>query len=76
VVLFGLQWLIRLAMLPVIIRRKPQPATCLAWLTIIFLLPFVGLAAYLLIGEVRLGSRRIRRHARVADLLARAEKKK
>ncbi len=43
-----LEWLIRLVMLPVIVRRKNQPATCLAWLTIVFLVPFVGLVLYLL----------------------------
>jgi cardiolipin synthase len=61
-------------MLPVVIRRKTQPAVCLAWLTIIFLVPFVGMAAYLLIGEIRLGARRIRRHARDVDILARADR--
>jgi cardiolipin synthase A/B len=72
-VLFWLQWLVRLVMLPVVIRRKSQPAVCLAWLTIIFLVPFVGLAAYLLIGEVRLGARQIRRHARDVDVVAKAD---
>ena len=56
------------------IRRKSQPAVCLAWLTIIFLVPFVGLAAYLLIGEIRLGARRIRRHAREVDVVAKADR--
>ena len=54
-VLFWVEWLIRLVMLPIVIRRKSQPAVCLAWLTIIFLVPLVGLVAYLLIGEVRPG---------------------
>jgi cardiolipin synthase len=72
VVLVCLEWLVRLVMVPVVIRRKSQPASCLAWLTIISLLPFVGLATYLLIGEVRLGLRRIRRHARDVKVVARA----
>jgi len=72
--LFWLEWLVRLGMLPVVIRRKGQPAVCLAWLTIIFLVPFVGLAAYVLIGEVRLGARRIRRHARDVDVVAKADR--
>jgi cardiolipin synthase len=74
VVLFSLAWLVRLVMLPVVIRRKAQPAACLAWLTVIFLVPFVGLPAYLLIGEVRLGARRIRRHARDVNVLAKADR--
>src|SRR4051794_40815656 len=61
-------------MLPVVIRRKTQPAVCLAWLTILFLLPLVGLAAYVLVGEVRLGARRMRRHARDVNVLDRADR--
>ena len=73
-VVFWLEWLVRLVMLPVVVRRKSQPSVCLAWLTIIFLAPFLGLAAYLLFGEVRLGARRIRRHAREVDVVARADR--
>jgi cardiolipin synthase len=61
-------------MLPLVVRRKSQPAVCLAWLTIIFLIPFVGLAAYLLIGEVRLGYRRTRRHAREVDIVGKVDR--
>jgi cardiolipin synthase len=71
-VLFWVEWTIRLVMLPVVVRRKAQPSVCLSWLTVIFLVPFVGLAAYLLIGEVRLGARRVRRHARQVDVTSRA----
>ena len=70
----GLRWTVRLMMLPVVVRRKSQPSVCLAWLTIISLAPFLGLAAYLLFGEVRLGARRIRRHAREVDVVARADR--
>lgn len=73
-VFFWLEWVVRLAMLPVVIRRKTRPEVCLAWLTIIFLVPFVGLAAYLVIGEIRLGARRIRRYARDVDVVARADR--
>jgi cardiolipin synthase len=73
-VIFCLEWLVRLVMLPVVVRRKSQPAVALAWLTIIFLLPLVGLALYLLIGEVRLGARRVRRHARDVDVVSRADR--
>src|SRR4051794_25918997 len=61
-------------MLPIVVRRKAQPVVCLAWLTIIFLVPFVGLAAYLLFGEVRLGARRLRRYARDVNVLAKADR--
>ena len=57
------EWLIRLTMLPVIVLRKEKPATCLAWLTIVFFEPWIGLAMYLLVGETRLGRRRLARRS-------------
>jgi len=53
------EWIIRLTMLPVIVLRKEKPATCLAWLGIVFFEPWIGLGLYLLIGENRLGRRRL-----------------
>ncbi len=53
------EWAIRLTMLPVIVLRKEKPTTCLAWLAIVFFEPWIGLALYLLIGENRLGRRRL-----------------
>ena len=53
------EWAIRLTMLPVIVLRKERPTTCLAWLAIIFFEPWIGLAIYLLVGENRLGRRRL-----------------
>ena len=55
------EWVIRLTILPVIVLRKERPATCLAWLAIVFFEPWVGLVLYLLIGENRLGRRRLKR---------------
>ena len=43
-----------------------QIQTKMAWLMVIFFQPWIGLAAYLLIGENRLPLRRIREHALVA----------
>lgn len=58
------KWLICLVMLPVVVLRKQQPGAALVWLAIIFLAPWTGLVLYLLIGENRLGRRRLeeRRH--------------
>jgi len=53
------RWLICIVMLPTIVLRKREPAPCLAWLAIVFLEPWLGLIAYLLIGENRLGRRRV-----------------
>lgn len=58
------EWCVRIVMVPIVLRRKFHPSTALAWLTIIFFLPEVGLVLYLLIGENRLGRRRVRRHRR------------
>ncbi len=59
--LFVSEWAIRLTMLPVIVLRKEKPATCLAWLAIVFFEPWIGLGLYLLIGENRLGRQRLAR---------------
>ena len=65
------EWVIRLTMLPVIVLRKEKPATCLAWLTIVFFEPWIGLGLYLLIGENRLGRRRLaRRRSRRSQIEA------
>ncbi len=57
------EWVIRIIMLPIIVLRKERPATCLAWLTIVFFEPWIGLGFYLLIGENRLGRRRLARRS-------------
>ncbi len=45
------EWIIRVIMLPVIVLRKHRPVTALAWLSIVFLEPWIGLGAYLLSGR-------------------------
>ncbi len=60
------EWLIRLIMLPVVVqRRRPTPA--LAWLVVIFLLPWIGMGLYLLVGGQRLGFLRRRRYRHVTQ---------
>lgn len=58
-------WVIRIGMIPVILRRRFASGTALAWLGIIFMLPEVGLVLYLLIGVSHLGKRRARSHYQV-----------
>ena len=58
------EWVICLVMLVVVTRRR-QPNSAMAWLLVIFFLPWVGLVLYLLIGEHRLPRRRTKRHARL-----------
>ena len=49
----------------IIVRSRSTPAVRLAWLVVILAVPGVGIAAYLLVGEVRLGRRRRRRYASI-----------
>lgn len=57
-----IEWGIRLVMVAVILRKRFAPATALAWLCLVFFLPELGLVLYLLLGDSRLGRRRVRRH--------------
>jgi cardiolipin synthase len=63
------EWVMRLVMLVVVTRRR-QPASAMAWLLVIFFLPWLGLVLYLLIGSNRLPRRRIEQKALVLGELA------
>lgn len=52
-------WIIRICMIPVIGMRKDDPTTCLAWVAVIFLSPWLGLVLYLLVGEHGLSRPRV-----------------
>lgn len=56
------EWGIRILMVPVILRRRFTPATSMAWLSLIFFIPVLGLVVYGLVGANRLGKRRTRLH--------------
>jgi cardiolipin synthase len=55
-------WCIRAAMVPILLRREFAPGAAIAWLGILFLHPYIGLALYMTIGETRLGPGRAQRH--------------
>ena len=55
------EWVLRIVMFAVVLRRRFAPGMALAWLTIIFLEPLVGGTLYALVGDRRLGRRRARR---------------
>ncbi len=57
-------WIIRLIMV-VVVTRHHRPNSALAWLLVIFIIPWVGLILYLLVGSNRLPRRRIERHSRL-----------
>lgn len=59
-----LEWIIRVVMVPVILRRRLAPTTSLAWLSIIFFLPIVGMPLYLLFGVNYIGRTRRAAHQR------------
>lgn len=50
----------------ILIRSRGTPAVRLAWLVIVFAVPVIGVIAFLLVGEVRLGRRRGERHRLIA----------
>ncbi len=53
----------------VILRPHREPASRIAWIVLILLLPVIGLLAYLLLGETNIGRRRVRRlHEVLASL--------
>ena len=53
VVVLASDWAIRLGMLTIVPMRR-GPTAAMAWLLLIFAFPWIGLAAYLLIGSTRL----------------------
>ena len=66
--LSAIEWTLRLAMLPVVTRRRPA-SSAMAWLLIIFFQPIIGVVLYLLIGEYRLPRRRVRLHTRLNEAM-------
>jgi cardiolipin synthase A/B len=58
--LIATEWLIRLSLIVVVILRRRPVSVSLAWITILVATPVFGALLYLLIGENRLGTRRIR----------------
>lgn len=59
------RWIIRLTMIVVVLRRRLPPATAIAWLAAIFLLPILGTILYVLIGTHALGRKRRRLHRNI-----------
>lgn len=63
-------WVIRIVMLAVVIQKR-RPAAAVAWLLVIFFLPWPGLILYLLIGNDRVPQRRLQRHGRLLTTIRR-----
>jgi cardiolipin synthase len=61
------EWIVRLALAGrIIMLRRPVPVS-LAWLCVVAFLPVIGLVSYLLIGENRMGRRRMRRYDAISQ---------
>lgn len=45
----------------VLLRPHREPASRIAWIVVIVAMPVVGIAAYILLGEVNIGRRRVER---------------
>jgi len=54
-------------------RRRTSPEVRIGWIMLLLAVPIFGTVVYLLIGDTRLGARRIRRHRRIIDALDRPE---
>jgi len=64
---FIVQWAIRIGIGLLIVMRRRSPASALAWLVLVAMLPIPGMILYFLIGENRLGARDVERYRRVVD---------
>jgi cardiolipin synthase len=62
-------WLLRAAMIPVVLRRQFAPGAAIAWLGIVFLHPYVGVILYFLISESKLRPGRIELHHQIVAQL-------
>lgn len=62
-------WTIRIIAL-VVIPRDRKPTAAMAWLLAIFLIPFIGIVLYLLIGNIRLPKKRMARQEEADRMIA------
>ena len=65
--LFVLELLLRLSFVGVVLLRRRPSSQTLAWILLIVGLPLVGTLLYLMMGEIKMGSRRIRRHREIVN---------
>jgi cardiolipin synthase len=67
VILLLLEGAIRIFMVGVVLLRRRPSSQTLAWILVIVGLPVIGTLLYLLMGEIRLASRRIRQHREIME---------
>ncbi len=66
-VLVTLELLVRLTMVGVVLLRRRPSSQTIAWILVIVGVPVGGTILYLLLGEVRIGGKRIRRHRAIME---------
>ncbi len=69
IILFILEWALRIAFL-LYIPRKRKPSSAIAWLLVIFLLPGVGIITFLIIGSPKLSRRRRQLQTQIDNTIA------
>lgn len=69
VVFFAVDWIVRIAAL-VIIPRDRRPSSAMAWLLAIFLIPYLGIFFFLLIGSYRLPKKRLAKQVAIDAVIA------
>jgi len=69
--LFAADWLIRLGLVVRVIIGRRSVGASLAWIVVLLFAPVVGIVLYVLIGERRLGRRRLRRYMALSEGLER-----
>ncbi len=72
IILTALHVLIQAALVVrILLRRHRDPASRIAWLVVVIVAPIIGIVAYLLLGEVNIGRRRIQRGRAVLERMSR-----
>lgn len=68
IIAFAIDWIIRIAFL-LYIPRKRKPSSAIAWLLVIFILPGLGILLFLIIGSNKLSKKRRNIQKRVDKLI-------
>ena len=72
-ILYIAEWIVRVAALFFVVRKR-RPTAALAWLVVIYFQPWIGILLYLLIGRHRLPWRRTRQYSRFVKRLEHLKK--
>lgn len=68
-----IELILRLSLATIVVLRKgARPSVATAWVLIVVAFPLMGILAYMMVGESRLGSRRRKAHKTILDLFDKA----